>query len=99
MPTPQLLIDGEFVDGADGAYDVINPATEEVVAGAPEASVAQALDAARAARDAFPAWSRTTPEHRAELVHDKLAYHKAIYERHGEGRTNLAYGYVNRNEG
>jgi hypothetical protein len=39
------------------------------------------------------------PEQRAELVHDKLAYHKAIYERHGEGRTNLAYGYVNRNEG
>ena len=46
--------------GVDGA--------EEVVAGAPEASVAQALDAARAARDAFPAWSRTTPEHRAELL-------------------------------
>ena len=36
------------------------------------------------------------PEQRAELVSDKLAYHKAIYERHGEGRTNLAYGYVNR---
>jgi len=22
---------------------------------------------------------------------------KAIYEKHGEGRTNLAYGYVNKN--
>ncbi|MFM8237224.1 MAG: aldehyde dehydrogenase family protein [Actinomycetota bacterium] len=68
MPTPQLLIDGAFTDGADGVYDVVNPATEEVVAGAPEASVAQALDAARAAREAFPAWSRTSPEERADLL-------------------------------
>ena len=36
------------------------------------------------------------PEQRAELIHDKFAYNKAIYEKHGEGRTNLAYGYVNR---
>lgn len=36
------------------------------------------------------------PEQRAELVSDKLAYHKALYEQHGEGRTNLAYGYVHR---
>ena len=35
-------------------------------------------------------------EQRAELVSDKLAYHKALYEQHGEGRTNLAYGYVQR---
>ena len=37
------------------------------------------------------------PEQRAELVNDQFAYNKAIYEKHGEGRTNLAYGYVNRN--
>jgi hypothetical protein len=36
------------------------------------------------------------PEQRAELINDKFAYNKAIYEKHGEGRTNLAYGYVNR---
>src|SRR6185312_15244170 len=58
----KLLIGGEWVDGADGGYDVINPATEETVAVAPEASAAQARDAARAAREAFPAWSQTTPE-------------------------------------
>jgi len=34
------------------------------------------------------------PSQRAELERDKIASHKAIYERHGEGRTNLAYGYV-----
>ncbi len=64
----KLLIGGEWVDGADGGYDVVNPATEEIVGVAPEASAAQALDAARAAQEAFPAWSRTTPEARAELL-------------------------------
>jgi predicted TIM-barrel fold metal-dependent hydrolase len=34
------------------------------------------------------------PEHRAALEGDKIALNKEIYERHGEGRTNLAYGYV-----
>ena len=33
----KLLIGGEWVDGADGGYDVVNPATEEVVGVAPEA--------------------------------------------------------------
>jgi acyl-CoA reductase-like NAD-dependent aldehyde dehydrogenase len=64
----QLLIGGEWVDGADGGYDVVNPATEEIVGVAPEASPAQALQAARAAQDAFPEWSQTTPEFRAELL-------------------------------
>ena len=68
MATPQLLIGGEWVDGADGGYEVVNPATEEVVGFAPEASERQALGAARAARDAFPAWSQTTPDVRAELL-------------------------------
>jgi acyl-CoA reductase-like NAD-dependent aldehyde dehydrogenase len=63
-----LLIGGDWVEGADGAYDVVNPATEEIVGLAPEASVAQVLDATRAAREAFPAWSRTKPEARAELL-------------------------------
>ncbi|GIU88182.1 MAG: aldehyde dehydrogenase [Acidimicrobiia bacterium] len=65
---PQLLIGGEWVDGGDGAYEVVNPATEEVVGLAPEASVEQARAAAAAARDAFASWSRTAPEERAELL-------------------------------
>ena len=68
MGDAQLLIGGAWVDGADGGYDVVNPATEEVVGVAPEASEAQALDAARAAREAFPAWSQTSPDVRAELL-------------------------------
>src|SRR3954447_26877747 len=64
----QLLIGGEWAPGADGAYDVVNPATEEVVAAAPEASVQQVQDAARAARDAFDGWSQTAPDERARLL-------------------------------
>jgi acyl-CoA reductase-like NAD-dependent aldehyde dehydrogenase len=64
----QLLIGGERVDGEAGSYDIVNPATEAVVAQAPEASVAQVETAAAAAADAFPAWSRTKPEERAELL-------------------------------
>ncbi|MCU1426831.1 MAG: NAD-dependent aldehyde dehydrogenase [Actinomycetia bacterium] len=64
----QLLIGGEWVDGADGTYDIMNPATEEVVGAAPEASAGQAQDAARAARDAFPSWSQTSPDERARLL-------------------------------
>jgi hypothetical protein len=31
---------------------------------------------------------------RAEVEGDKLAAYKTLYEKHGAGRTNLAYGYV-----
>ena len=62
------MIGGDWVDGADGGYEIVNPATEEVVAEAPEASVAQAEEAARAAQEAFPAWSSTPAEERAALL-------------------------------
>ena len=68
MASYRLLIGGERVAGARGTYAIVNPATEEVVGEAPEASVEQAEQAAEAAAAAFPAWSRTKPEHRAELL-------------------------------
>ena len=71
----RLLIGGEWVDGAEGTTPIVNPATEEVVGHAPEASVAQAQAAARAAQEAFPKWWRTPPAERARLLHavaDKL---------------------------
>ncbi len=67
-----LLIGGARVAGGDGAYAVVNPATEDVVGLAPEASVAQVEEAARAAAEAFPGWSRTRPAERAALL-DRLA--------------------------
>lgn len=73
MSTPmrdetKLLIDGSWVEASDGTYDIINPATEEVVGRAPNASVADAEAAAAAARAAFPAWSATPVEERLALL-------------------------------
>lgn len=36
------------------------------------------------------------PEQRAALAGDQLAYSKALYDKQGGGRTNMAYGFVNR---
>jgi len=68
MSDYKLLIDGALVDG-DAEMDVINPATEEVLARCPRASSAQLDAAVAAARRAFPAW-RDTPiaERKAKLT-------------------------------
>jgi Cd2+/Zn2+-exporting ATPase len=63
-----MLIGGEWVLGDEGTTPIINPATEEIVGYAPEASVAQAEAAAQAAQDAFPKWWRTPPVERARLL-------------------------------
>lgn len=64
----RLLIGGDWVAGDAGAYPVVNPATEETVAEAPEASADQARAAASAARDAFDSWSQTSPQERSRLL-------------------------------
>jgi acyl-CoA reductase-like NAD-dependent aldehyde dehydrogenase len=65
----RLFIGGEWVEPAKGTYEVVNPATEETVGEAPEASREQVYEAAAAARAAFEAWSRTKPEERAAILH------------------------------
>jgi len=64
----QLLIGGEWVDASGGTYDVVNPATEEVVGRAPDATAADALAAAAAARRALPEWSATPVAERSRLL-------------------------------
>jgi acyl-CoA reductase-like NAD-dependent aldehyde dehydrogenase len=49
-------------------YAIVNPATEQVVGEAPEDSVEHVEAAAAAAAEAFPAWSRTSPQARAALL-------------------------------
>lgn len=66
--TQRLFIGGEWVEPDGGYYDVVNPATEEVVGQAPEASREQVYAAAAAAREAFTAWSRTKPEERSRIL-------------------------------
>jgi len=64
----RLLIGGAWVDAGDGTYDIINPATEQVVGQAPNASVDDANAAAAAAKEAFPAWAATPVEERLALL-------------------------------
>ncbi len=64
----RLFINGEWIEPASGSYSVINPATEQVVGEAPEASPDQVRDAVSSARAAFKSWSRTKPADRAEVM-------------------------------
>jgi phenylacetaldehyde dehydrogenase len=64
----RLFIGGQWREGSAGTYPVINPATEEVVGQAPEATADDARAAAAAARAAQPAWGRTSPAERAALL-------------------------------
>jgi aldehyde dehydrogenase (NAD+) len=60
-PEERLLIDGELAPAASGAtFETINPATEEVLGVAADASLEDAVRAIGAARQAFDttAWSR-----------------------------------------
>ena len=64
----QLFIGGKWVDASGGTYDVVNPATEEVVGTAPNATAADAEAAAAAAKEAWPGWAATLPEERSKLM-------------------------------
>ncbi|MFF3978390.1 aldehyde dehydrogenase family protein [Streptomyces sp. NPDC001828] len=64
----KLFIGGEWVAPDGGHYPVLDPAAEEVVGLAPEASREQVHQAAAAAREAFGPWSRTRPEERAAIL-------------------------------
>ena len=64
-----LLIGGEEVDARSGErFDVLNPATGEVIATAPAGGPADVDEAVSAARGAFPAWRDMPPALRAELL-------------------------------
>ena len=66
----QMWIDGRRTDAADGrVFEVVNPATEEVVDTAPRAGAADVERAVAAAARAFPEWRRTPGVERAEGLH------------------------------
>lgn len=50
-------------------FDVLNPATGEVVAKVAKAGKAETEAAIKAASEAFPAWRKTTAKARAEILH------------------------------
>ena len=62
------LIGGSWVDAADGStFDDLDPFTGDVVAQVPAAKREDAKRAVAAAAEAFPAWSKTSPEERQRL--------------------------------
>ena len=71
----KLYIDGKWSDASGGTYDVVNPATEAVVARAPNATRADLERAVRAARRAFDEgpWPRSTPTERARVIERLIA--------------------------
>ncbi|GAA3541077.1 aminobutyraldehyde dehydrogenase [Nocardioides daeguensis] len=72
------LINGELVPAQSGRLlDVIEPATEEVLAQAPASGAADVDAAVTAATEAFKTYRRTTPGERAEML---LALAAAIEE-------------------
>ncbi len=67
----QMYIAGRWTDAASGeTYDVVDPASEEVIARVPKAGVADAEDAVRAAREAFDTgpWPKMKAMERAEVL-------------------------------
>ncbi len=67
----QMYIDGRWTGAASGAtYEVVDPASEEVIAQVPKAGVADAEEAVRAAREAFDngPWPRMKAVERAEVL-------------------------------
>ncbi|MEU6542833.1 aldehyde dehydrogenase family protein [Streptomyces sp. NPDC046859] len=64
----RVFTGGSWTEPDGGHYDVVDPATEETVGRAPEATPEQARAACAAARAAFGPWSRTAPEERAAVL-------------------------------
>ncbi|MFN4160189.1 MAG: NAD-dependent succinate-semialdehyde dehydrogenase [Gemmobacter sp.] len=69
MKHTDLYIDGTWRPGAAGArFDVINPATEAVLASVASAEIADADKALDAAAAAMRDWAARTPRHRSEVL-------------------------------
>ncbi|MEU6224876.1 aldehyde dehydrogenase family protein [Streptomyces sp. NPDC047042] len=95
----RLFVGGSWVEPADGHYEVIDPATEEVVGWAPEASRDQAHAAAAAAREAFGPWSRMPAQRRAavlaraaDIIQGNLAPYAALAQAETGATTGTARG-------
>jgi succinate-semialdehyde dehydrogenase / glutarate-semialdehyde dehydrogenase len=68
VPT-DLWIGGKWKKASDGGrFDVIDPATEKVIASVASATVDDAKAAVDAAQEAFPAWAAKKPRERAEIL-------------------------------
>nr|WP_223306026.1 CoA-acylating methylmalonate-semialdehyde dehydrogenase [Massilia sp. NR 4-1] len=78
VPSVKLLINGEFVESATQQWrDVVNPATQQVLARVPFATPAEVEAAVASAKQAFLTWRRTPIGARARIF---LKYQQLIRE-------------------
>ena len=69
MEFTDLYINGTWVPGAEEArFDVVNPATEEVIASVASAEISDANAALDAAEAAMKDWAARTPRQRSEVL-------------------------------
>lgn len=64
----RMFVDGGWVDGADGEFDVLDPATGDLLARVPRASLADVDRALAAATAAQVEWAGWAPRQRAEVL-------------------------------
>jgi 2-formylbenzoate dehydrogenase len=64
----RMLIGGRLTRGHGGRCEVVDPATEEVLAEVPDTDRQDVAEAVAAAEAAFEGWRRTTPRSRAKLL-------------------------------
>jgi len=82
VPTVKLLIGGELIDSASAQWrDIINPATQQVLARVPFATQAEVDAAISAAAEAFKTWRKTPIGARARVF---LKYQHLIREHMAE---------------
>jgi len=84
------LIDGEWGDAASGkTFDVVNPATREVIGRAPASAAADVDRAVRAARRAFDqdGWPQTAARDRGRILFNLAAHLRANARRYAELET------------
>ena len=68
MAAHKIFINGEWVEGKSVTIDINPSDISDVVGEYGQADVAQTQDAVAAAKAAFPAWSATTPQQRADAL-------------------------------
>ncbi|QDX81680.1 succinate-semialdehyde dehydrogenase (NADP(+)) [Denitratisoma sp. DHT3] len=64
----QAHVDGQWIDGAGGGFDVRDPATGALLGTVPDLGRAQTEVAIRAAADAWPDWRRRTARERGAVL-------------------------------
>ncbi|KQP38814.1 CoA-acylating methylmalonate-semialdehyde dehydrogenase [Pseudorhodoferax sp. Leaf274] len=82
VPTVKLLIDGQFIESRSTEWrDIVNPATQEVLARVPFATAAEIDAAVASAKTAFKTWRKTAIGARARIF---LKYQQLIRENMAE---------------